>query len=385
MIARTPEEFREAGLDVRINTRAAGADLRQRTVSLSDGTTLPYDFLVLATGSIPRLPDIPGIEREGVFTLKNYTDALRIKAYLQNRPCRKAAIVGAGFIAMEMAESFQSRGLETTVVYRGSLPARRWDREFGKLLLQELNRQSVTFLAEQEPVAIEEGVNNRLRLITNQEELDVDLVLFSLGVRPNVQLAADMGVKLGNSGAIKVNFSQATDSEGVYAAGDCSEVFHRICKRYTNMPLGDLANKQGRVVGRNIGGDAASFPGVVGAQSFKLFNLEVAATGIDEQEATSCGYHPVSTVIWGKAIPGMMPAAKQVGIKLVADSTTGKLLGAQALGEMGAVSRINVLSCALWGGMDLDDLSHLDLAYAPPFSSAWDVIHIAAQNLRKKL
>ena len=194
-----------------------------------------------------------------------------------------------------------------------------------------------------------------------------------------------MGVAIGKSGAIAVNFSQATNIEKVFAVGDCCEVFHRISKRWTHVPLGDIANKQGRTLGRNLGGGTALFPGVVGAQSFRLFNLEVAAAGIDEKEAVSSGYHPASTIVWGSAIGDVMPGAKKVGVKLVADRSSGKLLGAQAVGEMGAVSRINVLSCALWGDMDLDDIAYLDLAYAPPFSGAWDVIHIAAQVLKKQI
>jgi NADPH-dependent 2,4-dienoyl-CoA reductase/sulfur reductase-like enzyme len=331
------------------------------------------------------LPKIPGIEKKGVFTLKNLSDAIRMKAYLKERQCRKAVIVGAGFIAMEMAEALTTAGMDTVIVHRGNLPASRWDKEFGTLILDELNRNNVSFLPDREIYAVEDGGSSPLLLKTSREEIAADMILFSLGVRPNVKLAAGMGVEIGLSGAIKVNFSQATNIEGVSAVGDCCEVFHRVSKRWVNMPLGDVANKQGRGLGRTLGGGAAFFPGVVGAQSFKLFNLEVAATGIDEKEALSCGYSPITTIVWGSAIGASLPGATKVGIKMVADRSTGKLLGAQAVGEMGAVSRINVLSCALWGDMVLDDIAHLDLAYTPPFSTVWDVMHIAAQNLKKQI
>ena len=384
-MARTPEKFRESGIDVRINMGAEAVEAERKIVRLADGTTITYDYLVLATGASASWPKIKGIEKQGVFTLKNLADAIRLKTYLRERPCRKAVIMGAGFIAMEMAESFRTAGLETVIVHRGDLPASRWDREFGTRLLEELKGNNVSFLPEREVSAIEEGRNCPLRVITSREEIEADLVLIALGVKPNVKLAAAMGVELGTSGAIKVNFSQATNIEGVYAVGDCSEVFHRVSKRWVNIPLGDVANKQGRSLGRNLGGGTALFPGVVGAQTFKLFDLEVAATGIDEKEALSCGYHPITTIVWGSASAPALPGAKKVGIKLVADRTTEKLLGAQALGEMGAVSRINVLSCALWGDMILDDIAQLDLAYTPPFGTAWDVLHIAAQNLKKQI
>jgi len=317
--------------------------------------------------------------------LKSLPDALRMKSYLKDKKCRKAIIVGAGFIAMEMAEGLRNLGMETAIVHRGILPASRWDKEFAELMLKELDRNSVSFLVNRQVTAIEGGKGSSLRLITNQGDVPADMILFALGVRPNVKFAADMGITIGKSGAIEVNAFQVTNIENVYAVGDCCEVFHRIRKDWVNMPLGDIANKQGRILGGNIAGGIVSFPGIVGAQTFKLFDLEVAATGINESEAESCGYNPVSTIIWGSAIGAVMPGAKKVGIKLVADRATGKLLGAQAIGEMGAVSRINVLSCALWGDMNLDDIANLDLAYTPPFSTVWDVIHIAAQKLRKQI
>jgi NADPH-dependent 2,4-dienoyl-CoA reductase/sulfur reductase-like enzyme len=167
--------------------------------------------------------------------------------------------------------------------------------------------------------------------------------------------------------------------------GDCCESFHRVSGRWVNIPLGDIANKQGRVAGRNIGGGSMIFPGIVGAQSFKVFDLEVAATGLDEREAALSGFHPVSTLLWGNAIAGSMPGNTKLGLKLVADRATGKLLGAQAVGKAGAVSRINTISAALWAGLTLDDAGWLDLAYAPPFSGSWDLIHVAAQALRREI
>ncbi|MEK7375422.1 MAG: FAD-dependent oxidoreductase, partial [Thermodesulfobacteriota bacterium] len=285
LIARTPERFRETGVDVRIDTRVEEVDEKAGQVRLSDGGVLPYDVIVLGTGTTPLMPGIPGEDREGVFTLKKFTDALRIKAWLREVPCRKAIIVGAGFIGMEMSEAFRNLGIETSVYHRGALPVNRWDPEFSQVVLDELRRHEVGFVTETETKAVEAGKDHRLRLVTNHGEEEADIILLAVGIRPEVMLARQMGLPLGKTGAIQVNFSQQTPRGGVYAVGDCCESFHRVSGRWVNIPLGDIANKQGRVAGRNIGGGSMIFPGIVGAQSFRVFDLEVAATGLDERAA----------------------------------------------------------------------------------------------------
>ncbi|MBE0556653.1 MAG: FAD-dependent oxidoreductase, partial [Proteobacteria bacterium] len=306
LIARTPEKFRETGIDVRIDTRVEEIDPKSRRVRLAGGETLPYDILVLGTGTKPRMPGIPGEEREGVFTLKKLSDALRIKAWLKNVPCRKVIIVGAGFIGMEMSDVIGGLGIETQVFHRGTLPAGRWDPEFSKAVVAELGRHQVGFVTEVEVRAVEEGKRYRLRLVTNRGEDEADMILMAVGVRPETELARQMGLPLGKSGAIRVDFSQRTPQDGVYAVGDCAESFHRVSRKWVNIPLGDIANKQGRIAGRNIGGGSAIFPGIVGSQCFKVFDLEVAATGLTERGAAESGFHPVSTLIWGNAIAGSM-------------------------------------------------------------------------------
>jgi NADPH-dependent 2,4-dienoyl-CoA reductase/sulfur reductase-like enzyme len=380
LIARTPEQFRETGVDVRIGTRVEEIDEKAKKVRLAGGTEIPYDILVLGTGTKPLMPGIAGETREGVFTLKTLNDARRIKARLKEVPCKKAIIVGAGFIGMEMCEALRNLGIETSVYHRGQLPVNRWDPEFGTVILDELKRHKVEFITDVETKAVEEGRTHPLRLVTHHGEEEADLILMAVGIRPDVDVARQMGLTLGKSGAIQVNSAQETSREGVYAVGDCAESFHRVSGRWVNIPLGDIANKQGRVAGVNIGGGQAVFPGIVGAQSFRVFGLEVAAAGLEEREAGDAGFHPL---IWGNAIAGSMPGNSRLGLKLIADQSTGRLLGAQAVGEKGAVARINTLAAALWAGLTLDDVGWLDLAYAPPFSGAWDPIHIAAQALRR--
>ena len=385
LVARTPEKFRETGVDVLLGNGVEAIDKAQKTVRLADGSAVPYDILVLGTGTEAFVPRVPGVGMEGVFVLKALPDAIAMKSYLREKQCRKAVIVGAGFIGLEMCEALRILDIETEVIDLSIRPATRWDPEFSKVMHDEMMRHAVRFSPNTGLTSIEEGKDRRLRLNTTRGEVEADMILLAIGVKPNVQLAADAGLQIGKSGAIQVDFSQRTSDEDVYAVGDCCEVYHRVSRKWTHIPLGDVANKQGRVAGVNIGGGAAIFPGVVGAQSFKLFDLGAAATGIDEAEAKRSGYHPVSTIIWGNAITHSLPGEKRLGIKLVADRATGMLLGAQAVGVRGAVERINTLSCALWAGMRLEDIAVLDFAYAPPFSTAWDPIHIAARDLIKKI
>jgi len=222
-------------------------------------------------------------------------------------------------------------------------------------------------------------------VVTDRGEIDTDLLLVATGVKPETRLAEKMGLVIGKSGAVGVNFSQATSREGVYAVGDCAEVFHRVSQSWTSLPLGDIANKQGRVAGSNIGGTPLLFPGVVGAQSFKVFDLEVAATGLDEGEAKKSGFIPLVEKVTGTPTAGSLSRGEKLYLKIIADRATGRFLGAQAVGSKGAVSRINLLSAALWSGLRLDEIAYMDLAYSPPFGGAWDPVHIACHALLRKL
>ena len=385
LVIRTPEDFKKTGIDVKIKTRVDGIDPKKGSLSLSDGTLLPYDVLVMATGAEAIRLDITGGDLEGVYVLRNLTDALKMKAYLNEKGCKKAVLIGAGYIGMEMCEALRNLGIEVKVMDILPRPAIRWDSEFTKMIVEELAKNQVEFLPETKPLAIEKGKGYRLKLLTSGGELDADLVLMGVGTKRNAVLAESMGLAIGESGAIKVDFRQKTSREGVYAVGDCCEVFHKVAGRWVYFPLGDVANKQGRVAGQNIGGYPAEFPGIVGAQAFKVFNLEVAATGLTVEEAAKYGFQPVSAMIWGLPVGRPMAKGEKLGVKLVGDKTTGKLLGGQCIGEKGAVQRVSSLSVALWAGLSVDEVGYLDLPYAPPFGGAWDAIHIAAQSLRGKM
>lgn len=384
LIARTPEKFREGGIDVQLYSEVVHINPKETSVEVKGGRRFPYDVLVMATGTSAVVPDMPGVGLPGVFSLRNLEDAIHIKTWLQEKRAKRVVIIGGGFIGLEMSEALHAAGIITTMIHKDPLPANRWDDALSSLMLEELQNHGVDFVGNATAQAIENGTNAPLRVKTDNGEYEGDLVLLAIGVRPDSRLAQSIGLKVGMTGAVAVNFAQQTSLENVYAVGDCCESFHKVSRRWVNIPLGDIANKQGRVAGRNIGGKPLTFDGIVGAQSFRLFNLECAATGLSENDAAAAGFSPVSNITWGSA---MVPALgmKKIGLKLIADKSSGRLLGAQAVGVAGAVGRINVLSVALWAEMNLDQIGYLDFAYAPPFSPAWDIIHNAAQSLGRSL
>ncbi len=385
LIARTPEEFRKSGIEVMLRTGVESIDTVKGTVALSTGEGIPYDYLALATGADAIRPGVPGQDLEGVFPLRHLSDGLKVKDYLNKYRCKIAVIIGGGFIAMEMAEAFRNLQMDVKVMDILPAPVARWSGELNRYILEELQKNKVEFIPETRPLSIEGGSGYRLRVKTTRGDLDADIVLMAIGIRRNTVLAESIGLKMGESGAIQVNFSQRTSLENIYAVGDCCEVFNRVSRRWTYGPLGDIANKQGRIAGQNIGGHPGIFPGVVGAQSFKLFGLEVAAAGLTEADAIKSGFAPVSHFMWGLPSARSLAEGEKIGLNLTADKSTGRLLGAQCVGVQGAVKRINILSVALWNDMGLEEIGYIDLGYSPPYGGAWDPIHIAAQNLLKEL
>ena len=259
----------------------------------------------------------------------------------------------------------------------------RFGEEFASQILAELNANRITFMGNTTVEGFERAATGAIVVRTSDTALETDLVLLGIGVIPSVSLAAEANVALGPTGAIAVNDRMMTSIPHIYAAGDCCECYHRISQKAVYVPLGDIANKQGRIAGANIGGQNLSFPGIVGSICFKVFELEVASTGLSEAEAQKAGLDVSGVTIQGNSRAHSYPGSRMLWLRLIAEVGTGRLIGAQGVGGDGVVSRINALAVALTAGLALDELGYLDLAYAPPFSGAWDIIHIAAQQLLK--
>ena len=249
-----------------------GIDPARGEVALQDGRIFPYDVLVMATGTSAFVPDLPGLDLPGVVSLRNLEDAISIKTWLKEKNAKRVVAIGGGFIGLEMSEALSAAGIAATIIHKDPLPANRWDKALSQMMLEELQANGVEFVGGTSARAIEKGKNAPLRVLTDRGDYEGDLVLLAIGVRPDAGLARATGLKIGPTGAIAVNFSQKTSIANIYAVGDCCESFHRVSRRWVNVPLGDIANKQGRVAGRNIGGRPMTFDGIVGAQSFRLFS-----------------------------------------------------------------------------------------------------------------
>ena len=357
-----------------------------KNVKTGEETEYSYDKLLIASGARPFVPPIKGLDRKGVFTLRPLEDGIAIKEYIGSNSPKNGLLIGAGYIGMEMAESFTEAGMKVTVVEKMPSIVGTMDDEITEIIEKELSKNGVMLLKSKAVVEFA-GENSHLSraVLDSGEMIDADVAVVGAGLRPNSEIAREAGVELERTGAIKVNHRMETNIPDIYAAGDCAEAYHLVLGRNVYIPLATTANKQGRVAGENIAGGNASFPGIVGTAIFKVFDLEVARTGITEKEAKVEGIDYVSNVIEHGSRAPYYPGVTPIRVKLLADKKTGRLLGAQMVGREGVTKRIDVFATALTVKMNAQEMRNLDLGYAPPFSPPYDPILIAADELQKKL
>jgi NADPH-dependent 2,4-dienoyl-CoA reductase/sulfur reductase-like enzyme len=390
LIARTVEQFAQRGITVRLGHEVTAIDPIRNVVQVHDlraGAEFEhrYDRLLIATGASPPDPLLPGLNLDGVFHLDVMEDAIAMQAYLQEYQPKRAVIVGGGYIGLEMAENLVRLGLQVRLLQRSAQLFPSVDVEIADPLNQELQRHGVDLSLCDSVVQACEGHHGRVVDVhTNQGEVPADLVLLATGVRPNVALAHAAGIRLGASGALAVDDRLRTNVPDIFAAGDCAEHWHHLLQRPVWLPLGTTANKQGRIAGRNAAGGDETFAGIVGTAIARVFDLEVARTGLTEREAQAAGLNCISTTLNSTDHAGYLPNARRLTVKLVAEPGTGRLLGGQAVGWGGAAKRIDVLATALYSDLTLADLTRLDLAYAPPFNSVWDPLQVAATSLLRR-
>ena len=386
LVARSPEQHRANGIDVRTRHEVVAIDTERRSVevrSLDDDRTArePFDHLVIATGASPIRPPFPNIDAHGVVGIQTIPDALAIDEIIRTRSPGRAVVVGGGYIGLEMVEALLLRGLEVTVVEKLDQPMATLDADMGARVADGLRRLGVDLQLGVGVAGFEvDGDGWVRRVATDAGAVDTDLVVLGLGVRPNVRLAADAGIAIGPSGAIATDARMATSVPGVWAAGDCAESFHRVSRRPVSIALGTHANKQGRVVGLNVSGGHARFPGVIGTAVTKVAAVEVGRTGLNEREAAAAGFDAVADVVDGTSRAHYYPDGAPLAVKVVAERGSGRMLGAQIVGGAEAAKRIDALAVAVWNEMTVDDFGQLDLGYAPPFSPVWDPTLIAARR-----
>lgn len=381
----------ERGIDVRLETEAVGLDPKGRTVTcrkLSGGEeVLEYDAAVIATGAVAFKPPLPGIDLPGVETLKTFADGDRLKERVDSGGVRKAAIVGAGYVGLEMAEALVERGIEVTVIELLPTVFSTLDPDISEVVERELLDKGVILRKETAVEGFEprDGSESVGYVVASGQRLETDLALVAIGVRPSVGLAKDAGLELGKTGAIKVDARQVTSEPSVLAAGDCCEAQHLVTGRPAWIPLGTTANKQGKIAGENAVGGSVKFGGIVGTNLAKVFDLEIAQTGLSERAAGKEGLKAGSASIVSKSRHGAYPGASPVRVKLVFERGSGRLLGGQMVGKDGVAKRIDSIATALHARMTVEDLAGIDMGYAPPFSPVWDPVLMAALQATKKV
>lgn len=386
LVARTPEQHRANGIDVRTEHEVVAIDLDRREVEvreLRDGrvTRHPFDQLVVATGATPVRPPFPNVDVDGISGIHTIPDAVALDETIRDHAPRRAVVVGGGYIGLEMVEALLARGLEVTLVEKLPQPMATLDPDMGGRVTTALEQLGVTLQLGIGVQAFERGADGRVAaVVTDAGEVPADVVVMGLGVRPNSGLARDAGIEIGPTGAIATDARMATRTEGVWAAGDCAESLHRVSLRPTWVALGTHANKQGRVVGLNVSGSHARFPGVIGTAVTKVAETEIARTGLNEREAADAGFDAVAETTEGTTRAHYYPDGSPIAVKIVAERVTGRMLGAQIVGGPEAAKRIDALAVAVWNAMTVDEFAQLDLGYAPPFSPVWDPTLIAARR-----
>lgn len=388
LIARTPEEHRKAGIDVRLRHEVVGIDLDRREVLVHDLTGAgearePFDHLVYATGASPFMPEWARVRDAGVFGVQTLDDGEAVHAWLDadSRP-QRAVVIGGGYVGVEMAEAMVRRGLQVTLLEKSPQPmGKTVDPDMGALVQKAMRGMDIEVHTDAHIESLE-TVGGRVRgVVTPDGTLPADIVVLGLGVRPNSALAKEAGLPVGATGGVRTDLRMRVEGvEGVWAAGDCVETRHLLTGQPVNVPLGTHANKQGRVAGINIGGGYATFPGVIGTAVTKVCELEVSRTGLTSKEAHAAGYSFVTASVDSTNRAGYYPGAELMTVKLIAERRTGTLLGAQIVGRAEAAKRIDALAVAVWNRMTVEEMTALDLSYAPPFAPVWDPVLIAARK-----
>jgi CoA-disulfide reductase len=379
-------------MDIRNLSEVTHIDRERKVVeikNLKTGETYEenYDVLVLSPGASPIKPPIPGIgEAEALFTLRNIPDTDKIKAYVDEQQPKKATVIGGGFIGVEMAENLWERGVEVTLVEMADQIMAPIDFEMASILHQHLREKGVNLVLEDGVKSFEK--NGKLINLNSGKQIDTDLVILAIGVAPENKLAKEAGLELGLRGAIRVNERLQTADESIYAIGDAIEVKDYINGQATHIPLAWPANRQGRIVADHINGIDSKYQGTLGTSIAKVFDMTVAATGNNEKTLKRLGISYDVVHVHPSSHAGYYPGAFPIALKLIFDRETGKIFGAQAVSYDGADKRIDVLATAIKGGMTIFDLPDLELAYAPPYSSAKDPVNMAgyaAKNLAEGL
>jgi NADPH-dependent 2,4-dienoyl-CoA reductase/sulfur reductase-like enzyme len=389
LVVRTADVFRsKQGIDLFTGCCAEAIDVKNDSVTgtIDNGESFRffYDRLLIASGGRPIIPDLPGFDLPGVVALKSLVDGRRIKEHIKVNAVKNAVIIGMGYVGLEMAEALRARGIEVEMVKPGPELLPWMPRELAAEVKRELDANQVRLHLGCEITKIEKA-DARLGVVCKDQILTADMVLVAVGIEPNSQLAADAGIETGVGSAIAVNHKLQTSNKRIYAAGDCADAYHVVTGQKTWIPLALRANRAGWAVADNVCDKETHLEGVAGTAVFKVFNLEVARTGLSHKESQQYGFEPVDVTIKSRSRAHAHPGAETIWVNLLGDIKSGRLLGAQMVGHEGVAHRINAAAVALHAAMSVASFSQTDLAYAPPFGPVWDPLLTAANQLLKKM
>ncbi len=389
LVVRRAQVFREKqGIDLHTGHTVTKIDPVRHKVSGTDDTgkafEKAYDKLLIATGASAVVPDIPGKHLPGVFVLKNLEDGRKIKEWIAGASVKKAVIVGMGYIALEMTEALRARRIAVEMVKPRPVFLPWMAPELAQQVRKTVQDQGVLLHLGKSLTRIEAAAPG-LRVLSQDGALETDMVLVAVGVAPNSRLAEEAGLELGPKGAVAVDDHLITSDPDILAAGDCADAFHIVTGKRVYIPLALRANRAGWAAADNVCGKETALPGIAGTAVFKVFDLEVARTGLNEKEARDAGFDPVSVTIRSRSRAHAHPGAATLWVHMVGDRGSGRLLGVQMVGREGAAHRIDAPAVALSARMTVADFYQCDLAYAPPFSPVWDPLLTAANQLLKVL
>jgi NADPH-dependent 2,4-dienoyl-CoA reductase/sulfur reductase-like enzyme/rhodanese-related sulfurtransferase len=378
LIVMTPERFWERSrVRAHVHHEVLAINRAAQTIRVQqpDGRQrdVPYDKLVLSQGAKPIVPPIAGASLPHVFTLRDIPDMDRIAAFVNERQPRHAVVIGGGFIGLEMAEAFHHRGLHVTIVERHPHILPLLDRDMAAHLQNQIRLDDFDFKTSSEAARFtEDGVE-----FADGSRLQADLILMSVGVKAEVDLARAAGLEIGETGGVKTNGRLESSDPNIYAVGDAAETMHALTGARARIALAGPANRQGRIAGANAAGAHLIYPGALGTSIVRVLNMTAGFTGLNSAQAKKAGFTFFTSLTRDPSHAHYYPGAKPVLIKIIAEEGTGRLLGAQVLGERGVDKRVDVLATAITGKMSVFDLESLDLAYSPPFGSANDPINTA--------
>ncbi|MBQ1992676.1 MAG: CoA-disulfide reductase [Clostridia bacterium] len=380
---QTPESFwSRFRISVKTNHEVTGINASEKTVTVKNLLTgeewnEEYDKLLLSPGAKPVKPNLSGINSEKVFTLRTVEDTLAIHSYVERTKAKSALIVGGCYIGIEVAENFREKGLEVTIVQRPNQLMNTLDYDMATFVHSKLRAKGVSVKLNSNVIGFREDKGIIITLLEDGQEISADIVLLAIGVTPENSLAKQAGLKLGAKGSIVVNDRMETSVADIYAVGDAVQIKHFVSEEDTVIALAGPANKQGRIVADNICGVNSRYQGSMGSSIIKIFDMNVASTGLTEKSAKALGIECESVVLSPASHAGYYPNSKVMTMKVVFEKGTLKLLGAQIIGAEGVDKRLDVLATAIQCGIKADMLKNLDLAYAPPFSSAKDPVNMA--------